>query len=95
MPHQYANDDVLSTASVHAKLQPETARNNNTHHIGAIRFHSHPRRPPADANATAANSKNPATRLAAGPIRGRQSQTWIRMPEGWRIVSAHVSLLTA
>ena len=21
----------------------------------------------------------------------RQSQTWIRMPEGWRIVSAHVS----
>ncbi len=24
---------------------------------------------------------------------GRQSQTWIRMPEGWRIVSAHVSLL--
>ena len=26
-------------------------------------------------------------------IRGRQSQTWARMPEGWRIVSAHVSLL--
>ena len=25
--------------------------------------------------------------------RGRQSQTWVRMPEGWRIVSAHVSLL--
>lgn len=25
--------------------------------------------------------------------RGRQSQTWIRMPEGWRIVAAHVSLL--
>jgi hypothetical protein len=24
--------------------------------------------------------------------RGRQSQTWVRMPEGWRIVSAHVSL---
>ncbi len=24
---------------------------------------------------------------------GRQSQTWIRMPEGWRIVAAHVSLL--
>ena len=22
---------------------------------------------------------------------GRQSQTWARMPEGWRIVSAHVS----
>jgi hypothetical protein len=25
--------------------------------------------------------------------RGRQSQTWIRRPEGWRIVSAHVSLI--
>jgi hypothetical protein len=27
-----------------------------------------------------------------GPAgKGRQSQTWVRMPEGWRIVSAHVS----
>ncbi|MGD9765068.1 MAG: oxalurate catabolism protein HpxZ [Candidatus Binatia bacterium] len=24
---------------------------------------------------------------------GRQSQTWVRMPEGWRIVSAHVSVM--
>lgn len=24
---------------------------------------------------------------------GRQSQTWYRFPEGWKIVSAHVSLL--
>lgn len=24
---------------------------------------------------------------------GRQSQTWVRMAEGWRIVAAHVSLL--
>ena len=23
----------------------------------------------------------------------RQSQTWVRMPQGWRIVSAHVSEL--
>ena len=23
---------------------------------------------------------------------GRQSQTWVRFPEGWRIVAAHVSL---
>ncbi len=28
-----------------------------------------------------------------GPIYGRQSQVWVRFPEGWRIVSAHVSLL--
>ena len=24
---------------------------------------------------------------------GRQSQTWVRMPEGWRVVSAHVSFM--
>lgn len=27
--------------------------------------------------------------------RGRQSQTWVRMPEGWRVVSAHVSFMPA
>ncbi len=26
-------------------------------------------------------------------VLGRQSQTWVRLPEGWRIVAAHVSLL--
>jgi hypothetical protein len=26
---------------------------------------------------------------------GRQSQAWVRMPEGWRIVAAHVSLIPA
>jgi hypothetical protein len=25
--------------------------------------------------------------------RGRQSQTWVRMQEGWRVVAAHVSLM--
>ena len=25
--------------------------------------------------------------------KGRQSQTWIRMPEGWLIVAAHASLM--
>ena len=28
-----------------------------------------------------------------GIQRGRQSQTWVRFPCGWRIVSAHVSLM--
>lgn len=28
-------------------------------------------------------------------VRGRQSQAWVRLPEGWRIVQAHVSLLPA
>lgn len=26
---------------------------------------------------------------------GRQSQTWMRTPQGWRVVSAHVSLMSA
>jgi hypothetical protein len=26
-------------------------------------------------------------------VSGRQSQVWVRFPEGWRIVSAHVSTL--
>ncbi len=28
-----------------------------------------------------------------GVVRGRQSQVWVRLEEGWRIVSAHVSML--
>jgi hypothetical protein len=27
------------------------------------------------------------------PVVGRQSQTWVRFPAGWRIVSAHVSIM--
>ncbi|MEO8298071.1 MAG: oxalurate catabolism protein HpxZ [Burkholderiales bacterium] len=27
------------------------------------------------------------------PLRGFQSQTWVRLPEGWRIVNAHVSMI--
>ncbi|HEX8345061.1 MAG TPA: AtzH-like domain-containing protein, partial [Actinoplanes sp.] len=29
---------------------------------------------------------------AGGPATGRQSQTWVRLPDGWRIVTAHVSV---
>lgn len=34
-------------------------------------------------------------RTASGgsTVHGRQSQTWVRFAEGWRIVSAHVSLM--
>jgi hypothetical protein len=28
---------------------------------------------------------------AASDVLGRQSQTWVRLPQGWRIVTAHVS----
>ena len=30
-----------------------------------------------------------------GGKNGRQSQTWMRTPEGWRVVAAHVSMLPA
>jgi hypothetical protein len=33
-------------------------------------------------------------REGTGPP-GRQSQTWVRFAEGWRVVAAHVSLLSA
>ena len=32
-------------------------------------------------------------RRAGNPSPGRQSQTWVRFPEGWKVVAAHVSLL--
>jgi hypothetical protein len=31
----------------------------------------------------------------SGTVRGRQSQVWVRLEVGWRIVSAHVSLRPA
>jgi hypothetical protein len=31
--------------------------------------------------------------FARGAVKGRQTQVWVRFAEGWRIVSAHVSLL--
>jgi hypothetical protein len=32
-------------------------------------------------------------RREGGTKIGRQSQTWARMPQGWCVVAAHVSLL--
>lgn len=32
-------------------------------------------------------------RRAGSERIGRQSQTWVRLPQGWRVVSAHVSLM--
>jgi hypothetical protein len=32
-------------------------------------------------------------RREGGNKRGRQSQTWVRLPAGWRVVAAHVSLI--
>ena len=32
-------------------------------------------------------------RASSGARIGRQMQSWVRFPEGWRIVAAHVSLM--
>ena len=31
---------------------------------------------------------------AGSPLLGRQSQTWVRLADGWRVVAAHVSLIS-
>jgi len=36
---------------------------------------------------------NTEYRRPGNPRVGRQSQTWLRLPEGWRIVAAHVSFM--
>jgi Protein of unknown function (DUF3225) len=35
------------------------------------------------------------SRTSARDKIGRQMQTWVRMPQGWRIVAAHISLIDA
>lgn len=34
-------------------------------------------------------------RRDGSPRIGRQSQTWLRLPQGWRVVAAHVSVIDA
>lgn len=36
---------------------------------------------------------NTEFRRDGAALVGRQSQTWVRMSEGWRVVAAHVSML--
>ena len=36
---------------------------------------------------------NTEFRRSGNPRLGRQSQTWLRLPVGWRIVAAHVSFI--
>ncbi|NEU12822.1 oxalurate catabolism protein HpxZ [Methylobacterium sp. BTF04] len=35
------------------------------------------------------------TRAGAPGRIGRQSQTWVRLPDGWKVVAAHVSVIDA
>lgn len=37
---------------------------------------------------------NTEFRRPGNPRIGRQSQSWARMPEGWRVVAAHVSFMS-
>ena len=34
-------------------------------------------------------------RREGAPLVGRQSQTWVRFAEGWKVVAAHVSVIPA
>ncbi len=43
-----------------------------------------------DAASASAEFSNPES-----PLLGRQSQTWIRTREGWKIAAAHVSMIDA
>jgi len=36
---------------------------------------------------------NTEFRRASGGPTGRQTQVWVRLPEGWRIVAGHVSMI--
>lgn len=62
------------------------------------------RRPPIDLSRRLMNTvittygrdfatANTEFQRAGAAITGRQSQVWLRTPEGWRVASAHVSLL--
>ena len=40
-------------------------------------------------------ASTPYERPSAPGKTGRQMQTWVKFPEGWRVVAAHVSLIDA
>lgn len=40
-------------------------------------------------------ASTPYERPSAPGKTGRQIQTWVKFPEGWRVVAAHVSLIDA
>lgn len=42
-----------------------------------------------------ADYANASTEFKRGDIHGRQSQSWIRTAQGWKIAAAHVSFLNA
>jgi hypothetical protein len=95
--------DVLDALFWHSDAVVRYGAGENLVGIEAIRaFRS--ARPSAGLARTLANTvittygRDVATAMtefsrAGDPRIGRQSQTWIRFPEGWKVVAAHVSLL--
>jgi hypothetical protein len=95
--------DVLDALFWHSDAVVRYGAGENLVGIEAIRaFRS--ARPSAGLARTLANTvittygRDVATAMtefsrADDPRIGRQSQTWIRFPEGWKVVAAHVSLL--
>ena len=101
-----ANDvDVLDASFWNDSRTIRYSLTDNAYGFGAIHA-SRLARPKADMTRTIMNTvittfgRDLATantefqRVESGR-RGRQSQTWVRMPEGWRVVSAHVSFMPA
>lgn len=94
--------DALDKHFWHSELTVRYGATENLYGIEAVRAFRHAR----DGNALARRLMN--TRIVAfgedlavatteferpGQAPGRQTQVWARLAEGWRIVSAHISLL--
>jgi hypothetical protein len=95
--------DVLDELFWHADAVVRYGAAENLVGIAAIRAFRQAR-PSAGLARTLANTvittygRDAATAMTefrrdGNPRIGRQSQTWVRFPEGWRVVAAHVSLI--
>ena len=95
--------DVLDELFWHADAVVRYGAAENLVGIDAIRAFRQAR-PSAGLARTLANTvittygRDAATAMTefrrdGNPRVGRQSQTWVRFPEGWRVVAAHVSLI--
>ena len=99
------NLDVLDTTFWNS---PHTIRlANNEHGYGFDRIHAHRiARPPGPGTKEKRYRLDILTlgrdlaivnlvyKVRGKEMTGRQSQTWVRFPVGWRIVAAHVSLMS-
>ena len=95
--------DALDALFWHSSLTVRIGPGQNLYGIEAIQaFRQHrvggsPRRSLLDVRITAFGRDfaiaNAEFQRDGAPAPGRQSQTWVRFAEGWRVVSAHISML--